>query len=314
MLSLSDIANVVKSGKPVVWTMHDLWPAAAICHLSLGCRRFTAQCGCCRYLPGGGSAGDLSARIWKRKERLYQDSGIAFVACSRWLEKEAKESGLLRHQFLKSIPNPIDTRVFHPIDRAEAREAMSLPMDKHLILFVAQRATNPYKGMNHLIAACRKMADEHPESIDTTAVVVIGQGADEISQELPYRAIALGYVSDEHSMARIYSAADVFVLPSLSENLPNTIMEAMACGLPAVGFRVGGIPEEIDHQRTGYVAAYQDSDDLARGLYWTLFVADRDALGRSAVEKVHRNYSQSAVSVRYTEIYQQLIAQKLTHL
>ena len=120
----------------------------------------------------------------------------------------------------------------------------------------------------------------------------------------------MGYVSDEDAIASAYRAADLFVLPSLSENLPNTIMEAMACGVPCVGFKVGGIPEEIDHQKNGYVAAYRDSDDLARGISWVLCEADREALSHAAVRKVTQNYSQSSVALRYSELYQEILAQK----
>jgi glycosyltransferase involved in cell wall biosynthesis len=87
-------------------------------------------------------------------------------------------------------------------------------------------------------------------------------------------------------------------------------MEAMACGVPCIGFKVGGIPEEIDHQKNGYVAAYRDAEDLARGLHWVLAEADREALSAAAVQKVNRCYSQQSVALRYTEVYNEAIAQK----
>jgi glycosyltransferase involved in cell wall biosynthesis len=145
---------------------------------------------------------------------------------------------------------------------------------------------------------------------EEVSVVLLGKHADEVASMLPFPAIAPGYVSDEQRMVRLYRAADVFVLPSLSENLPNTIMEAMACGVPCLGFRVGGIPEEIDHQRTGYVARYSDAADLAHGLHWLLYEADRKSMARDCVRKVEQNYSQAAVAVKYTEIYQQALAHK----
>ena len=310
MLSLADIRKILRSGKPVVWTMHDIWPATAICHLTLGCHQYLKGCGRCRYLPGGGSEHDLSSAVFQRKARMLQSGAMTFVACSRWLEGEARNSALLRGHKVTSIPNTLDTRVFCPGDRAEARQAEQLPADKRLLLFVCQRANNPYKGMQYLVEACRLLADEHAELREQIGVVVIGGHADEVVAELPFESFALGYVADEQRMARIYRAADVFVLPSLSENLPNTIMESMACGVPCVGFKVGGIPEEIDHKKNGYVAAYRDSRDLARGLYWSLFEADATELSHAAVRKVSQHYSQSSVSLRYSELYQVLIAQK----
>ena len=120
----------------------------------------------------------------------------------------------------------------------------------------------------------------------------------------------MGYVSDEKTIVAVYNAADVFVTPSLEDNLPNTIMEAMACGVPSVGFNVGGIPEEIDHKKNGYVAAYRDAEDLARGIRWVLCEADATELSAQCQAKVARNYSQSAVAMRYTEVYNQALAMK----
>ena len=310
MLSLAGIQKVLRSGKPVVWTMHDLWPAASICHLSLGCRHFTHRCHYCKYLPGKGSDNDLSTRVWRRKERLFGEGHLTFVTCSRWLEGEAKSSALTRGHKITNVPNPIDTRTFCPGAKAEARAILGLPQDKMLMLFVCQRLTNVNKGMTYLVEACRKMAADHPELTDRIGVVLLGGHADEVSAELPFASYPLGYVSDEKRIVEVYRASDLFVLPSLSENLPNTIMEAMACGVPCVGFKVGGIPEEIDHRKNGYVAAYRDSDDLARGLYWTLFEADRQQLSAAAVKKVELSYSQSSVALRYIELYQELLAQK----
>ena len=310
MLSLGDIKKILRSGKPVVWTMHDIWPATAICHLTLGCSNFRTGCKNCKYLPGGGGNNDLAARVWKRKQAMLAQGNITFVACSKWLEQEAKSSALLRGQTITSIPNPIDLTVFCPGSREEACQAEGLPSDKNLILFVCQRVTNPHKGMQYLIDACKKLAEEQPQMKENTGVVILGGHADEVADALPFPAYPLGYVSDRQRIVRIYRAASMFVLPSLSENLPNTIMEAMACGVPCLGFRVGGIPEEIDHRKNGYVADYQSVDDLAKGIDWILNEADREALSIEAVKKVRHHYATQQVMVRYIEVYQQALAQK----
>lgn len=140
-------------------------------------------------------------------------------------------------------------------------------------------------------------------------MVILGGHADEVVAQLPMKAHALGYISDDRQIVDVYNAADLFVLPSLSENLPNTIMEAMACGVPCVGFNVGGIPEEIDHKKNGYVAAYRDAEDLARGIQWVL-EADAETLSAQCLRKVAHNYSPSAVAMRYTEVYNQALAMK----
>ena len=303
MLSLNGICKILRSGKPVVWTMHDIWPATGICHLTLGCHYFVNRCANCKYLPGGGGSNDLASRIWQKKQQMQADENIYYVACSRWLESEAKTSALLKGQKITSIPNPIDTHIYKKGSKEEARQRLGLPLDKKLILFASQRVTNENKGMSYLIEACRQLSDQ-------CEVVILGGHAEEVVEQLPMKAYPLGYVNEEQRIVDVYNAADVFVLPSLSENLPNTIMEAMACGVPCVAFKVGGIPEEIDHLKNGYVAAYRDAEDLAKGIAWVLEEADYESLSQQAVHKVMQCYSQQSVSVKYLEVYQQAMAFK----
>ena len=303
MLSLSGIRKILQNGKPVVWTMHDIWPATAICHLTLGCRYFVNRCANCKYLPGGGGSNDLSSRIWQKKQQILADGNIYFVACSRWLESEAKSSALLKGQKITSIPNPIDTHFYKKGNKQEARQRLGLPLDKKLILFASQRVTNENKGMSYLVEALTKC--QTPGEI-----VILGGHAEEVVGQLPMKAHPLGYVNDEQRIIDVYNAADVFVLPSLSENLPNTIMEAMACGVPCVAFKVGGIPEEIDHLKNGYVAAYRDAADLAKGIDWVLQEADYESLSQQAVHKVTQCYSQQSVALKYLDVYQQAMAFK----
>ena len=303
MLSLNGICKILRSGKPVVWTMHDIWPATGICHLTLGCHYFVNRCANCKYLPGGGGSNDLASRIWQKKQQMQVDENIYYVACSRWLESEAKTSALLKGQKITSIPNPIDTHIYKKGSKEEARQRLGLPLDKKLILFASQRVTNENKGMSYLVEACKSLGGQYE-------VMILGGHAEEVVEQLPMKAYPLGYVNEEQRIVDVYNAADVFVLPSLSENLPNTIMEAMACGVPCVAFKVGGIPEEIDHLKNGYVAAYRDAEDLAKGIAWVLEEADYESLSQQAVHKVMQCYSQQSVAVRYLEVYQQAMAFK----
>ena len=311
MLSLDGIHKILQSGKPVVWTMHDMWPATAICHLTLGCNNFKTACRHCKYLPGGeNGTSNLAAKVWRKKLDVLNGQSVTFVACSRWLEGEARQSALLTEHKITSIPNPIDTYIYKVGNKTEARERLGLPYDKQILLFVSQRVTNRNKGMAYLVEACQLLVKKYPEMQERMAVAVLGGHAEEVEGLLPFATYPLGYVSDEQHIVDVYNAADVFVLPSLSENLPNTIMEAMACGVPCIGFKVGGIPEEIDHQKNGYVAAYRDAQDLARGIRWVLTEADYEDLSKAAVTKVKRCYSQQSVALKYTEVYNEAIARK----
>ena len=309
MLSLKGIRQILLSDKPVVWTMHDIWPATAICHLTLDCRRFEQGCHHCRLLPGGGSSNDLSALVWRRKQRMLDGQHISFVTCSEWLGGEARKSALLAGQQVTVIPNPIDCHLYRPLDKQQTRQALGLPAEGHIILFVSQRITNPNKGMQYLVEACQWLVDHEPTLAATTSVAILGGHAEEIA--LPLRTFPLGYVNDEQRIVQVYNAADVFVLPSLSENLPNSIMEAMACGVPSVGFRVGGIPEMIDHRENGYVADYRDAEDLARGIRYVLAEAEYDALRQHCLQKVGQCYSQQRVASHYIAVYEQAEKRKV---
>jgi len=310
MLSLGSIKKIVNSGKPVVWTMHDAWAATGICHYTRGCHFFVSRCADCRLLPGGGGDNDLAARVWRKKKKLFADSGIHFVACSRWMEGEAKRSALLTGQSVTSIPNPIDTHVYRPIDKREAHQRAGLPEGKRIILFVSQRVTTERKGMHYLVEAMGKMVAANPTMKEDTAVAILGGHAEEIEAMMPLPVFPLGYVSDERKIVAVYNSADVFVLPSMEDNLPNTIMEAMACGVPCVGFKIGGIPEMIDHMKNGYVAQPGNADDLAKGISWVLSSDDREALSKSAIRKVATNYSQQTVAMKYIEVYNHALAYK----
>ena len=310
MLSLKGIKKILDSGKPVVWTMHDLWPATAICHYPERCERFKSHCRECGMLHKGGCLGDLAARVWKRKKAMLASHSISFVACSRWLCSEARQSALLTEQRIVSIPNPIDTRIFHPIDKVEARKQLQLPEDKQIILFVSQKVTDPRKGMDYLVESLNRLLADDPSLRERAVVAILGGQAEEIAERLPMEAYPLGYVSETKRIVAIYSAVDLFVTPSLSDNLPNTIMEAMACGVPCVGFKVGGIPEMIDHLKNGYVANYRDAKDLASGIRWVLDEANGEELTKNALHKVHANYSQTAVAMQYIEVYNHAAAFK----
>lgn len=309
-LSLKDIGKILRSGKAVVWTLHDLWPATGICHATLGCKAYMTRCSHCQYLPNGGGSHDFSTRVFNHKKKLYNNSGIHFVGCSKWIAGQARSSALLSGLNVTQIPNPIDTRVYYMKDRQQSRLHATLPTDKRIILFVSQRVTKERKGIAFFVDAVGKLVARHPEMKDNTVIAVMGGHAEEMASQLALPAIPLGYVGGERQIVDIYNSADVYVLPSLDDNLPNTIMEAMACGVPSVAFRVGGIPEMIDHQRNGYLAKYRDADDLAEGIHWALDEADTEEVRRQCLQKVAANYSQRTVAMRYIEVYNQAMAFK----
>lgn len=308
MLSLRGLRRILASGKPVVWTLHDMWPVTAVCHHAQSCTRYQRKCHDCPLLIRPGRH-DLSARVFRRKQQVYGHANLTFVACSQWLENLARQSALTTGHTVTNIPNPLNTDLFHPMDKGPLRKALGLPTDKRLILFSSVKTTDPQKGMSYLIEACRLLNDKRPKLRERLAVVVAGKASEELSSQFPFDVFSLGYISHDEQMARVYNAVDLFVTPSLMENLPNTIAEAMACGIPCVGFRTGGIPQMIDHERNGYVADYCSAADLAEGICRSLDESRYHALSREARCKALSAYSRQAVATRYIQLYQQIISQ-----
>lgn len=303
MLSLKNIEKILASGKPVVWTMHDMWPCTGICHHARECVRYREECHHCPFISGGGSRKDLSTRIFRKKQKLYKLQPMHFVTCSHWLEEQARQSALLEGHSLTCIPNPINTNLFKPRDKQEARAKCQLPQGKKLMLFGSVKITDKRKGIDYLIASCKLLAEQHPELREQLGVVVFGNRSQQLENLLPFPVYPLDFVSNEHKLVDIYNAVDIFVTPSLEENLPNTIMEAMACGTPCVGFNVGGIPEMIDHLHNGYVAQYKSAEDFANGICWTLNEPDYQSLAEQACRKVQSHYSEDVVAKRYIDLY-----------
>ena len=307
MLSLKDLKKILQSGKPIVWTMHDMWPCTGICHHARECDKYHKECHHCPYLYYGGAKKDLSNQTFKKKKELYQLSPITFITCSQWLKERAGQSALLEQHPIVHIPNPIKTNLFTPRDKVEARQKCNLPTDKKLILFGSVKITDKRKGIDYFIESCKILAEKHPELVNNLGVAVYGKESEQLKSLVPFQVYALDYISNEKELVNVYNAVDLYVTPSLEENLPNTIMEAMACGIPCVGFNVGGIPEMIDHLHNGYVADYKSAEDFANGIHWTLSESEYQSLSEEARRKVTSSYSESTIAKKYIEVYNKII-------
>lgn len=306
-LSLSDIEKIILSGKPIVITMHDMWYFTGICHYSGNCHKFENECNHCPLLTKGGFGKDLAANVFKRKRKIYNEAKITFVGCSRWIASLAKQGKLTDKQTVLNIPNAINTNIFHPKDKQKSRQACNLPEDKILMLFGSQRITDERKGFKYLVEACHLIKNNHPELAERICLVVVGTDSEKVRSQIPFLVYPVSYVSDENYMVDIYNAVDIYVTPSLQDNLPNTIVEAMACGVPCVGFNVGGIPEMIDHLHNGYVAEYCNSADFANGIRWTLDSDNYNALCDIARRKAVSTYSENHVARLYTDVYNKAV-------
>lgn len=301
MLSLDNIDRIAKSGKPIVWTMHDMWIFTGICHYNEVCTKFIENCGKCPFLRSK-CLNDISNQLQRKKKNIYSNADVNFVACSKWLRDIACKSNILKNERVIDIPNTIDTAIFKEKEKKSIRKKHNLPADKKLLLFSSAKISEERKGFSYLIEACNILSREHPKLCKNLGVIILGKES-ESSNTIPFPTYPMSYIIEENELSDIYNAADLFITPSLQDNLPNTIMEALACGLPCVGFNIGGIPEMIEHKINGYVSEYKSAADLANGIHWTLQEATYDNLRKAAVEKVEKCYSEQIVAEKYIQIY-----------
>lgn len=306
MLSISSIEKIIASGKPIVWTLHDMWPFTGVCHYAHECDHYTEHCHECPQLASRNYR-DVSYRVFERKAQLLRGAHICFIACSNWLGNMASNSSLLHGKKIECVPNAININLFRPRNKRMARESFGLPIDKRLILFSSHMLSDERKGFHYLKEAVIRLAAEHPEWVGQLGIVIVGKDMDPaMCNDIPLDVYPLNYIADEKVMVDVYNAVDLYAIPSLQDNLPNTVVEAMACGVPCIGFNVGGIPEMIDHLHNGYVAHYKNVDDLANGIHWLLTEGEYDILSREAARKAASTYGENSVAMKYIGIYNRM--------
>lgn len=306
LFSLRDIGRILRSGKPVVWTLHDMWPITGICHHSSDCDGWLQTCGDCPILYKG-SANDLSHRRFLRKREVYGIAPMHFVACSDWLAEKARQAPLLEGHTVHSIPNAIDTGFYRPGDSMAARKRLGLPEDGDLLLFVAYKATDPFKGVSYLSQAVESLVTLRPELKQSLHVVVVGREATTLRDKFAVPVHTYEYVSSEETMRDFYQAATLLMMPTLQDNLPNTIVEAMACGTPTVGFHIGGLPQLIAPGENGYLAGYKDAADFAQGIVTCLKPETLSRMTEACRQRALATFSQQAVAEAYMDVYRQAL-------
>jgi glycosyltransferase involved in cell wall biosynthesis len=295
-------------GRAVVWRLSDMWPMTGHCSYSFDCERWKTGCGECPLLSDPPELyRDTTAQLWRLKERVYARTQLCVVAPSNWIADAARQSPLLGRFPVRLIPNGLDTETFRPREKAAARDALGVRRDARVILFSAHSVTDPRKGADYLERALAGMSATAGGRQVT--LLVVGGKSREWGAGLPFETVHVGRVEDDVRLAEIYSAADLFVLPTLAENLPNGVLESMACATPTVTFDVGGCRDAVRHLETGYLAAYKDAEDLRRGI--ELLLSDeelRARLGRRSREVVEAEYTQELQARRFKSLYEELHA------
>jgi glycosyltransferase involved in cell wall biosynthesis len=290
---------VLSRRRPTVWLLHDQWAFTGHVAYSLDCERWRTGCGSCPYLGEYPRLKrDTTALLWKLKRLSYARSRLTLVVPSHWLRELVQASPLLGRFPVHRIPNGIDTTVFRPGAKEEARRRLELPPERRIVFFAAADLEERRKGLHLLQAALRRMADP-------PLLVVAGSGS--VAGDVETRS--LGSVADEHVLADAYRAADLFAVPTLADVLTQTAQESLACGTPCISFDRGGVTEVVRHLETGYQAAFGDVADLARGLDTVL--GDDELLERLSArcrEVAEREYSVELQVRRYVELYEQVLA------
>lgn len=294
----------VPPATPVVWTLHDLNPLTGGCHYDLGCDRYVAGCGTCPQL-GSEDPKDLSHDVRERKRRLFSrvpSSGLHFVTPSRWLADEVKRSPILGRFPVDVIPYGLDLEEFAPRDRGKVRDLLGIPQDARVLLFVAEEVSNRRKGFAFLIEALAQTAGKIPNLL----LLSLGQNKPAVQVEIPW--VHAGSVNNDRFLSMVYSAADLFAICSLQDNLPNTVLEAMACGIPVVGHEVGGIPDMVRNGVNGLTVPATDVDALAGAIADLLNDSARCAeMGANARRIAVEEYSLELQARRYAELYATLV-------
>lgn len=300
-----EVASVAEIGRltsPAVWTLHDLWPFCGAEHYPEGDRWRSGYTPANR--PTGEQGWDVDRWVWARKRRHWRRP-LQLVAPSRWMADQATASALMAGWPCRVIPNAIDTERWAPVDAAQARWLLGLPPNVPLLLFGASGGgSDPRKGFDLLTEALGRL--RAAGTIPGLEVAVFGQGPPLQPPDLGHPVHWLGRLQDDPSLRLCYAAADAFVLPSRQDNLPNTGVEALACGTPVVAFDVGGLPDLVDPGSTGHLARPFDVDDLAHGIAWALDPARRPALRAQCRAQAVERFAASEVARQHLALYAEI--------
>lgn len=291
--------------KPAVFTLHDMWAMTGHCAYSFDCTRWAHGCGRCPYPDTHPAVKRDSTRLeWRLKQWVYSRSTLTLIAPSLWMAGLAKQS--LLHRFpIHYIPNGVDTQRYQPHPTDLCRRILGIPLDKSVLLFGAENLQDPRKGSDMLVKALSGL----PDSIKSRLVLLTyGLSGTPFRENLGTPLIHFGYVAHDAFKAVLYSAADLYLLPTRADNAPLVLLESMACGTPVVSFNIGGVPELIEHGRTGYLADPENIEDFGRGIAQLL--AD-EALRRSMRDWCRRvvlaRFNQDLHIERHLHLYRQVL-------
>jgi len=299
------IEDLNKIKAPIVWSCHDMWPFTGGCHYDKDCGRFEDTCGYCKILDSH-LENDLSKKVFNRKLNTYRKmKKLSIVCSSKWLTDCAIRSTLFKDRTIFTLPNCIDTKLFKPIDKNIVKDIFNIPKNKKIILFGAMNSlSDPRKGAKELFEAINML------ELENSVFVIAGSSKPKETLKLKYPVYFIPPLGDEFSLPLMYNVADVMIVPSLQENLANSIVESLSCGVPVVAFNIGGNKDMIVHKKTGYLAKAFESKDIALGIEWILTNSNYFELSNNARKKVLNEFDSKIVSQKYIKLYEKVIEQQ----
>lgn len=296
--------NFARIQQPLVMTIHDTWTFTGGCHYPRGCEQYTAGCAQCPHMEGLGRW--LIPRVLKMKKRAYSAAAINFITPSKAFFDMARSSSLLAGCQVHHIPYAINTAVYAPLERELARKLLDIDQEGPVLLFGAVAATSDHrKGYDLLLEALRRLPMYFSQPL---RLLVFGASSGEEAIG-SYPIQYLGALHDDLTLRAAYASADVFVCPSREDNLPNTVLESLACGTPVAAFSVGGIPDMVEDGVNGSLAAPEDADALARSIAAILNDTRRSPGMREAARKtVTERYSMPRIARKHMDLYADILA------
>ena len=307
--SLPALNKLFSLSKPVVWTLHDQCAFTGGCHYGAGCRKYCTDCMECPQLDD--DPFNLPAAILRDKLEFFKGADLTIVTPSRWMAECARESRLFKDLKIEAIPNSLETDLYTPLPKAEAKGKIGLESDVVTLLFGGEDGNERRKGFKELIAAVQRcLKDEEFQALVKTGkirLICFGHPNDEI-KTLGIPVDPLGYLDSDEKIRNAYASADIFILPSLEDNLPNTILEAMSCGTPVVAFDTGGIPEMVESGVTGQIVPLGDSVKMGEALLALIFNSDkREAIGKECRKRIEEEYVLDVQARAYLDLYEELV-------
>jgi glycosyltransferase involved in cell wall biosynthesis len=291
--------------KPAIFTLHDMWSFTGHCTYSYDCDKWKIGCGKCPYPETYPAIKlDNTNLEWKLKDWVYSKSNLAILTPSNWLTEQAKASMLNRFP-IHHIPYGIDTNTYQPLDGELCKNVLGIPKNKRVLLFGAESLKDQRKGGDLLLKALQQL----PQSLKLeTILLTFGNGSESITSELGMQTINLGYVSSDRLKSVAFSATDLFIFPTRADNLPLVLQESMACGTPMVSFKVGGVPDLVRHNITGYLAQSENVEDFCNGIVTLLEDEQlRQKMSENCRAITLKEYTLNLQAERYMQLYEQVL-------